>query len=89
MISGEAEGIEVLRSGDDGVEGVVVAVGRGGEFGLDDGARDADRVVLLNVQTARDGRRDVGRDIIPLINGVCLAVYSDFFGRRASSWDNN
>lgn len=32
MVGGEAERIEILRRGDDGIEMVVVAVGWGGEF---------------------------------------------------------
>jgi hypothetical protein len=48
----------------------VVAVGRRGELGLDDGAGDGDGMVLLDVQAACDGGCDVGRDIEPVICAV-------------------
>lgn len=49
MIEREAEGVEVLVGGDDGEEGVVVAVGWGGEAGFDYGAGYGYWVVFLGV----------------------------------------
>lgn len=49
VVGREAEGVEVLRGRDDGVEVVVVFEGGRGEVRLDDLAGDVDRVVFLEV----------------------------------------
>ena len=75
----EAQVVEALLGGDDGVLGVedLVLLGEGVEVLLDLRPDDADRVVGLGVEAAADEGSDVGRDVVvgvvgavPLGNGV-------------------
>jgi hypothetical protein len=67
MICWESQGIKVLVRRDDGEEGVVVSIGRGGEFGFDDRSSYGDGVVFLDMQAPRGRRDDVRREVMPLI----------------------
>ena len=60
---------------DDGEEPIVGLVLR--ETGLNQLARDRNGMVLLKVQTTRDGRENSGRRVHPLISLVGLAFNVD------------
>mmetsp|Transcript_10026 Transcript_10026/g.19689 ORF Transcript_10026/g.19689 Transcript_10026/m.19689 type:complete len:265 (+) Transcript_10026:722-1516(+) len=66
VVGGDAEVVEALLGGDDGVFGVVDGVldGEGGEVFLDFGADDADGVGGPGVQALADEGGDVGGDVV-------------------------
>ncbi|EAU38027.1 phenylalanyl-tRNA synthetase, mitochondrial precursor [Aspergillus terreus NIH2624] len=73
VVGREAQHVKVVRRRDDRVRLGVVAVDRAWERALDQLARDGERVVLLQVETASDVREDGVRRVGPVVRAVGFA----------------
>ncbi len=77
MVCRKSQRVKVLVCGYHGEECIVVFVCGWWEAGFNDGARNRNGVIFLNMETARDCSINTRGEIVPFVGGVGFAIYGN------------